>query len=270
MARAVLALVTLLAVAVGYGGAAAAPCGTSAAGFSAWLEAFKAEAVDAGIDPRTVDRALGDVTYSSRVIGYDRNQASFRLDFDDFWRRRVDQSMIRRGRAYLADNAALIGRIEQRYGVPGPVLVAIWALETGYGRDVGSLPILRSLATLAYDCRRSAFFTRELMAALLIVERGDMQPSEMRGAWAGEIGQTQFLAERYVNYAVDFDGDGRRDLMTSVPDALASTANWLRRNGWRPGAPWDPGTANYEVIGQWNRAEVYRRTIARLANELAA
>lgn len=249
--------------------AAAAPCGDGPAGFNAWLADIKAEAVRAGVSPATVERALNGVSYSRRVIGFDRNQKSFKLSFEDFWRRRVSRSMIDRGRHFLADDAALIERLESRYGVPGPVLVAIWALETGFGRDMGSLPILQSLATLAYDCRRSDFFTGELIAALKIVDRGDMQPSEMRGAWAGEIGQTQFLAERYLNYAVDFDGDGRRDLMRSVPDALASTANWLRRNGWRPGAPWGPGTANFRVIDKWNRADVYKLTIARLAEELA-
>lgn len=251
------------------GSAAAAPCGNNASGFNSWKAAFSQEAVASGISPRTVEAALGPVTYSSRVIGFDRNQKSFKLSFDAFWRRRVDQRMINRGRQYIRDHAAMFSRIEQQYGVPASILVSVWALETGFGRDMGKLSIIRSLATLAYDCRRSAFFTQELLAALRIIDRGDMHADEMRGAWAGEIGQTQFLAERYLNYAVDFDGDGRRDLMRSVPDALASTANWFRRNGWRPGQPWGPGTANYEVISKWNRASVYQKTIARLADELA-
>ena len=177
--------------------------------------------------------------------------------------------MINRGRKFLRDNAAKMSRIEDRYGVPGTVLGSVWALDTGFGRDSGNLPFMQSLATLSYDCRRSTFFTRELVAALKIVDRGDMRASEMRGAWAGEIGQTQFLAERYLNYAVDHDRDGRRDLMRSVPDVLASTANWFSRNGWRRGQAWGPGTANYGVIAKWNRARVYQRTIAQLADELA-
>lgn len=252
------------------GAALAAPCGNGPGGFNAWKAAFKEEAVRAGISRNTVERTLDPVSYSSRVIGFDRNQRSFKLSFDAFWRRRVSQRMINTGRSFIAKNQSLFSRIEQRYGVPAPVLVSIWALETGYGRDMGSLSIIRSLATLAYDCRRSDFFTRELLAALRIIDRGEMRAEEMRGAWAGEIGQTQFLAERYLNYAVDFDGNGRRDLMRSVPDALASTANWLRRNGWRPGQPWGPGTANFSVIAKWNRASVYQKTIARLADELAA
>lgn len=258
------ALFALLSVA-----AIAAPCGNGPGGFNAWLADFKERAVRDGISRRTVDGALAGVTYSKRVIGYDRNQKAFRLSSDEFWRRRVDQRMIDRGRAYLRNNRSLIEKIEARYGVPGAVIVAIWALETGFGSDSGNLPVMRSLATLAYDCRRSDFFTRELLAALQIVDRGDMRVERMVGAWAGEIGQTQFLAERYVNYAVDFDGDGRRDLMRSVPDVLASTANWFARNGWRRGAGWDSGTANYAIIAKWNRASVYQQTIARLAQEMA-
>ncbi|MEM9221912.1 MAG: lytic murein transglycosylase [Pseudomonadota bacterium] len=263
-------LVVSLASLLGTGTAHAAQCGNTAAGFNTWLAEFKEEAVRSGIRRSTVDRALNGVTYSKRVIGFDRNQKSFKLSFDQFWRRRVNNAMINRGRKFIRSNSALISRIEQRYGVPGAVVVAVWALETGFGRDSGSLPIMRSLATLAYDCRRTEFFTRELLAALKIVDRGEMSPAQMRGAWAGEIGQTQFLAERYLNYAVDFDGDGRRDLMRSVPDVLASTANWFSRNGWRRGQPWGPGTANFNVIAKWNRASVYQKTIAKLADELAA
>jgi len=131
------------------------------------------------------------------------------------------------------------------------------------------MPVLRSLATLAYDCRRSRFFTEELVAALMIVQRGDMRPSEMRGAWAGEIGQTQFLATNYVKYAVDFDRDGRRDLIRSSADALASTANYLKAHGWRAGQGWGPGTANHNVLKQWNKATVYQKTIAVMASKIA-
>ncbi|MEM7694590.1 MAG: lytic murein transglycosylase [Pseudomonadota bacterium] len=249
--------------------AAAQQCGNGPGGFNAWLGAFKERAVRTGIRRSTVNSALKGVTYSRRVIRFDRNQRSFKLSFDAFWKRRVDRRMINRGKSFIAKNRRMMSNIERRWGVPAPLLVSVWALETGFGRDSGNLPIMRSLATLAYDCRRSKFFTNELLAALKIVDRGDMRASQMKGAWAGEIGQTQFLAERYLNYAVDYDGDGRRDLMRSVPDVLASTANWFARNGWRRGQPWGPGTANYRVIAKWNRARVYQKTIARLADELA-
>ena len=249
--------------------AEAAQCGEGTAGFARWLEEFKADAVFRGIPRDVVDRALAGVTYSPRIISLDRSQKSFKLDFPQFYARRVNDAMIKRGRAFLRDNAGLISRIEGQYGVPGPVVVAIWALETGFGRDSGNLPVMSSLATLSYDCRRTQFFTEELMAAVRIVHNGDMTPAEMKGAWAGEIGQTQFLATRYLNHAVDFDGDGRKDLMRSVPDVLASTAKVLRADGWRPGEGWDEGSANYEVLRTWNRASVYVRTIAKLANELS-
>lgn len=264
-----IAIGAAVTLALGSGAANAAQCGNGQGGFNAWLAAFKQEAVAAGIRQTTVDSALAGVTYSRRVIGFDRNQKSFKLSTEAFWQRRVNKAMIDRGRRYLADNRALIGRIEDRYGVPGAVVVAVWALETGFGRDSGNLPIIQSLATLAYDCRRTEFFTNELLAALKIVDRGDMRAADMRGAWAGEIGQTQFLADRYLRYAVDFDGDGRRDLMRSVPDVLASTANWFAQNGWQRGQPWGPGTANFGVIAKWNRAEVYQITIARLADEMS-
>ena len=153
--------------------------------------------------------------------------------------------------------------------MPGAVIVAIWGLETAYGAQRGgNMPIVRSLATLAYDCRRSAFFEKELLAALKIIDRGDMTAAQLKGGWAGEIGQTQFLPDAYVKYAVDFDGNGRRDLVNSTADVLASTANFLKAHGWQRGAGWGPGTANYGVIRDWNKAEVYVKTIAVMAEKL--
>ena len=147
--------------------------------------------------------------------------------------------------------------------------MAIWGLETDFGADVGQFPTIRALATLAYDCRRPDRFRPELIDALRIVQRGDMSAAEMRGAWAGEIGQTQFLPSSYIKFAIDFDGNGRRDLIRSVPDALASTANYLRGYGWKLGEPWGEGTANFEVIREWNKAQVYSKTIAYFAERLA-
>lgn len=247
---------------------AKANCGRDEAGFGAWLSAFKKEAAAQGISDKTLSSALGGVQYSDYVIGLDRSQRSFKLSFDAFWRLRVDQAMINKGRQLKSTHAALFHKIQQKYGVPPEVLLAIWGLETGYGRNSGNLPIFTSLASLAYDCRRSEFFTKELMSALKIVQRGDMSPSQMRGAWAGEIGQTQFMASSYEKYAVDFDGNGRRDLINSVPDVLASTANFLKGHGWKPGASWAEGSPNHGVLREWNRAEVYRKTIAKMANAI--
>ena len=178
-------------------------------------------------------------------------------------------SRLSKARALLQRHAALLAQIEARYGVPGAVLVAIWGLETGFGADNGRFRTMQALATLAYDCRRSAQFNEELKHALRIVERGDMSPAQMRGDWAGEIGQTQFMPSSYLKYGVDFDGDGRRDLIRSTPDALASTANFLKGKGWRTGGGWNEGEPNFAVLLEWNQARVYVKTIALLATKLA-
>ena len=248
-------------------GALAAQCGNNAGGFSRWLGQFKREATAAGISPKVVAAALNGVTYDTRVIRLDRGQKSFNYSFEKFYAIRA-RGLDSIGRSRLKSNAALLRKIEAQFGVQAEVLVAIWGLETGFGNDSGKMLALRSLATLAYDCRRSAFFTKELMAALTIVQRGDMGPSQMIGAWAGELGQTQFLASSYVKFAVDYDGDGRRDLIRSKADALASTANYLRAYGWKKGQSYQPGSANYSVIAQWNKAKVYQQTIAVLAGKI--
>jgi lytic murein transglycosylase len=249
--------------------AALADCGNDGIGFASWLERFKAKAAAAGISRSTMEPALAEVSYDRTVVRLDRSQRSFKLSFEEFYARRVGGALIRRGQALMRTHRATLDRVEKRFGVPAPVLIAIWGLETNYGADTaGKYSILRSLATLAYDCRRSEFFTAHLLDALRLVQAGDMTPEQLRGGWAGEIGQTQFLPSGYVKFAVDFDGDGRRDLVNSVPDILASTANFLKGHGWQVGQSWEPGTANYAVIKDWNRAEVYQRTISVMATKL--
>lgn len=259
----------LFSAGAGAGASQAATCGNDASGFNRWLDEFKREAVASGIPSRVVSSALAGVTYDPRVIRLDRSQKSFKLSFDQFYRRRVSNAMISRGRAFIGNNRRLFERIERDFGVPAEVIVSIWGLETGFGANNGNMSALRSLATLAYDCRRSAFFTNELIHALQIVARGDMSPDQMRGAWAGELGQTQFLASNYVKYAVDYDRNGRRDLIRSQADVLASTANYLKAYGWRRGQPWGPGTANYNALRGWNKAEVYVKTISVMAEKMA-
>ena len=249
--------------------AQAAPCGNSAGGFAPWLQDLKRRARAEGISPSTIERALSGVTYDPSVIRRDRSQKSFKLSFEEFYKRRVGSYLMKKAREQMKRHASLLRSIENRYGVPPEILVSIWGLETNFGKDgSGKYSIIRSIATLAYDCRRSEFFTGHLMAALRIVQRGDMTPDQLRGGWAGEIGQVQFLPGSYDRYAVDFDGNGRRDLVHSVPDALASTASFLKGHGWQRGAPWGPGTQNYSVIKDWNRADVYARTIALMAERL--
>jgi lytic murein transglycosylase len=243
-------------------------CGSTAAAFGPWLEGFKQRARSAGISQGAIDRGLAGVSYDPTVISLDRNQKSFNISFEQFYARRVSNAMISKGRSWIASNRALATRLEQRFGVPAEILVSIWALETNFGAQRGNLPIIRSVATLASDCRRQAFFENELMSALKIVERGDLPITQMRGAWAGEIGQTQFMASSYVNYAIDFDGDGHANLVSSVPDVLASTANFLKQKGWRSGSSWEEGTANAGVLRDWNRAGVYVKTIGLMATRM--
>ena len=248
----------------------AAACGNSGGGFGSWLAAFKKQAQAQGISPSTIAAGLDGVSYDPRVIRLDRNQKSFKLSFEQFYARRVGTALISRARARLKTHRSTLDRMERQFGVPREIVIAIWGLETNFGADTsGKYSIFRSLATLAYDCRRSPFFTGQLLDALRIVENAHMTPAELRGGWAGEIGQTQFLPTPYVKYAVDFDADGRKDLIHSIPDLLASTANFLKGHGWKAGQPWDPGTPNYDVLRDWNRAQVYQRTIAVMANKLS-
>lgn len=263
-------LVLAAALAAPAAAAHAQSCGNGPEGFDQWLAAYKSRAKSSGISERAISQGLAGVTYDRRVIGLDRGQRSFKLSFDQFYARRVSTSMIKRGQGIINQRRAMFDQIEKRYGVPPQILVAIWGLETNYGGDSGGkFSILQSLATLAYDCRRSAFFENELSNALRIIDRGDIPASQMRGGWAGEIGPMQFLPSSYVKHSVDFDGDKHRDLFHSIPDMLASTANFLKNHGWRAGQPWGEGTHNYGVIREWNKAEVYVKTIAVMAEKMA-
>jgi lytic murein transglycosylase len=245
---------------------AAVACGSG--NFQAWLDDFKTEAAAKGISQAAIASGLNGVTLDQSVLSRDRSQKVFSQSFEEFSGRMVPPRLTR-GSNMLKQYGSVLGRIEQAYGVPGEVIVAIWGLETDFGVNTGKFPTIRSLATLAYDCRRADTFRAELMDALRIVERGDIPPADMRGAWAGELGQTQFMPSSYIKYAVDFDGNGRRDLLHSAPDVLASTANYLASYGWQRGKDWAPGTPNFNVIQQWNKSEVYAKTIGYFATQLA-
>ena len=244
----------------------AVPCGTG--NFDAWLAEFKTEAAAKGISQNAINAALTGVTPDQSVLNRDRGQKVFSQTFEEFSGRMVPPRLTR-GSNMMKQYGSVLSRIEQTYGVPGEVLVAIWGLETDFGVNVGKFPTIRALATLAYDCRRAEQFRGELLDALRIVDRGDLQPAEMRGAWAGEIGQTQFMPSSWIKYAVDFDGNGRRDLIRSAPDVLASTANYLAGYGWQKGKDWQPGSPNFAVLQQWNKSEVYSKTVAYFATQLA-
>lgn len=237
--------------------------------FDRWLGSFKQEAAAQGISQKTIAAALSGVTEDPSITSRDRSQEVFQQSFEQFSSRMISPDRLRKGANMLKRYGSILSRIEERFGVPGPVLVAIWGLETDFGVNQGRFSTIRSLATLAYDCRRADKFRAELLDALRIIERGDMSPTEMRGAWAGEIGQTQFLPSSYIKFATDFEGNGRRDLIRSTPDALASTANYLKSYGWLRGQPWTAGSANFDVLRKWNASEVYVKTIAFFATRLA-
>ena len=245
----------------------AARCGGD---FNTFVAAMSAEAQSAGISPSVVSSALGGVQQDPAVLSFDRRQrGTFNKTFEQYVSTRVGPGRINTGRAMLQRHAALLASIEQRFGVPRQILVAIWGLETDFGKgDMGKLPVFRVLATMAPDCRRTELFQTELLSALKIVQRGDLRLNDMIGAYAGEIGQTQFLPSSYIKYGVDFDGNGHVDLRHSVPDVLASTANLLHTNGFKMGAPYGEGTANFEAMREWNRATIYRKTIGYFADQL--
>ncbi|HUU24823.1 MAG TPA: lytic murein transglycosylase [Methyloceanibacter sp.] len=208
------------------------------AGFNKWLQGFKQQAVAEGISPQTVNAALNGVSYYPTAIAHDRRHGVFAQDYLTFMGRMVSNNRMNVGKSLLQKYGSTFKRIEQQYGVPGPVLVAYWGLETDFGKVMGNLPSIRSLATLAYDCRRPEEFREQLMYALKVIDRGDLNPAEMKGPAHGEVGQFQFQPKTYYDYAVDFDGNGRRDLVRSAPDSLASAANYIASKGWQAGQPW--------------------------------
>jgi len=236
-------------------------------GFPAFITDFKKEAAQNGISPRGL-AALNGVTVDQAVLAADRKQGVFKQSFEQFSARMISRDRLVKGGKLMQQYAGQLKHIEQKYGVPGAVVVAIWGLETDYGVNQGKLNVVRSVATLAYDCRRSDKFQAELTDALRIVDRGDMASADMRGDWAGEIGQTQFLPSSYAKYAVSYDGRGKPNLVRNAPDVLASTANYLKNHGWQRGQGWGPGEPNFAAIKEWNAAEVYAKTIALFADKL--
>jgi lytic murein transglycosylase len=245
--------------------AAAATCGSNSSRFEAWKQEFAVEARGHGVQPSTISALMG-VPYSTGTIGADRGQKSFKLSLGEFMRKRGAAAIASRGRSQRAANAALFASIERRYGVPAGPLIAIWGMETAFGSFTGNQNTLSAVATLAYDCRRSEYFTDQLYALLKLIDRGTLSASS-RGAMHGEVGQTQFLPKNVLQYGVDGDGNGSIDL-NGKADALASTANFLKGHGWRAGAGYQPGEPNFEAIRGWNAALVYEQAIAIIGKQI--
>jgi lytic murein transglycosylase len=213
-------------------------CRNTGPAFEPWLAQFRREAAAKGVTQRTISAALDGMTLDQSIINIDRGQSFFAQSFLSFSDKLASQNRVQNGQKRLVMHEAHFARAEREYGVPGAVITAFWALESDFGVGMGNKPVLRSLAALAWDCRRGAMFREELLAALKIIDRGDLVPADMVGSWAGELGQTQFLPTHYLNHAVDWDNDGKRNLMRSAPDIIGSSAAFLKSIGWRKGEPW--------------------------------
>ena len=238
--------------------AAAAPCGSSGAGFDAWKRDFAEEARAKGVGGASIT-ALLQTNYATATIAADRGQRSFGLSLDQFLAKRGASTIVARGRFLKQSQAALFASIQQRYGVPPGPLIAIWGMETGFGSQRGNQNMLSAVATLAYDCRRSEYFTDQLFAALKLIDRGSLSAGT-RGSMHGEVGQTQFLPKNILAYAT-----GNLDV---AANALSSTANFLKAHGWRAGAGYQPGEANFAAIQAWNAAQVYQQAIALMGRQI--
>ena len=264
MVRALVLIVCVLFVAP----ACAAQCGGN---FNTFMAQMTRDAQAQGVSQAVIAQGFAGVTPDQNVLAFDRRQRGMfhAKSFEEYARTRVIPARVNRARKLMQQHAQLLNRVEKQFGVPRELLMAIWTMETDNGTgDMGKLPVVRTLATLAWDCRRTELFQGELIAALMIVQRGDLPLRDLVGAFAGEIGQTQFLPSSYIKYGVDFDGNGHVDLRHSVPDVLASTANLLKTNGWRPGQPYEEGTENFQVMREWNRSEIYRKTLVLFAQQL--
>jgi len=237
-ATATLVGAALAAAAMHSDGASSAPSCQTTGSFERWLDGFRQEAAAQGVSRVTVASALNGMTFDPGIVARDRRQSFFAQSFLDFSRKLATPNRVQSGRQQIAKHRATFDRAEQQYGVPPAVIAAFWALESDFGVGMGNLPVMRSLASLAYDCRRPDLFRGELLDALRIIERGDLTSGEMIGSWAGELGQTQFLPSHYYKHAVDYDGDGRRNLMKSAPDIIGSSAAFLVSLGWQTGQPW--------------------------------
>lgn len=252
-------------------GWASLPASANQQDFATWLAVLRDEALGTGISPRTLDEALSNVQLIGRVLELDRRQPEFTLTFRDYLNRVVNDARVEKGRRLLDENRALLERIGREYGVQPRFIVALWGIESDFGRLTGGYPVIDALATLAYDGRRSAFFRKELINALKILDGGHIAATQMMGSWAGAMGQSQFMPSSFLSFAVDYDGDGRRDIWYTLPDVFASIANYLSRSGWNRDQTWgravslppnfDAGLTDLSVtkpLGGWNTAGVRR------------
>ncbi len=253
------ALMTIGVLVLGDTSVQAAQCGNDASAFEMWKGTFAREAKDAGVGPSGL-AALAATHYASKTIYADRHQKSFHLNLDDFMRLRGAAAIVSRGRALKAQNAGLFASIEQRYGVPPGPIIAIWGMETGFGAVTGNQSTISAVASLAYDCRRHDYFTEQALAALKLVDKGVLSANSI-GAMHGEVGQTQFMPKNIFAYGVGGS-------LSVKENALASTANFLKGHGWRRGAGYQPGEANFSALQEWNAAGVYEQALAIIGKKI--
>lgn len=245
--------------------AMAATCGNTSSGFNAWKADFAKTARKSGVKKRGLE-ALSQAQYANSTIAADRNQKTFKYSLDKFMQVRGANTIISQGRKRKAANPAFYASLEKAYGVPAGVIIAIHGMETGFGRFMGDSRVVSAITTLAYDCRRTDFFVPHAIGALKLVDQGAITGAT-KGAKHGELGHTQFLPGNALKYGVDASGDGRVDFY-NMADALASTANFLRQKGWKPGRGYQQGEPNFAVIKQWNAATVYQQAIAIMAAKI--
>lgn len=260
------------------------------AGYDAWVASFRGRAGQQGISQATLDAAFRGTGYLPGVVKRDRNQTEFKRSLEDYLSIAASEERVRQGRAALARERSTLSAIEDRYGVEAEIVTAVWGLESFYGTRRGNVPVISATSTLAYDGRRGAFFEKQLLAALRILQNGDVTPARMTGSWAGAMGHTQFIPTSYQSFAVDFTGDGRRDIWSEDPsDALASAAAYLSRNGWTRGQRWgrevpagtsgrvlqpQPGgprfavNSNFQVIKRYNNSDAYAIGVGHLADRI--
>jgi len=264
--------------------------------FSGWLAGLRADALRAGVDQGTLDNAFSNVELIPRVMELAHNQPEFKMSFDEYLAVVVSPERVTRGRALLKENRALLSRFAGSYGVPEPILTALWGIESNYGTRLGDFEVVSALATLAYNGFRAKFFREQLIAALRIVSQGHIGLHGMKGSWAGAMGQCQFIPTSFLAYAADGDGDGRKDIWTSKADVFASIANYLHRVGWRPGEGWGEEVAagtparkgerivrpagakgpayrtteNFRVILRWNQSDFFGLAVGILSDRIAA
>jgi len=263
--------------------------------FTSFLAGIRAEGLRAGVDAGTLDQALAGIEPIPRVMELARNQPEFKMTFDDYMRLVVSDERVARGRALFAENRALMERFGGPAGIPPSIIASFWGIESNYGTRLGDFEVIPALATLVFNNFRAAFFRQQLIAALQIVSQGHIGLHDMKGSWAGAMGQCQFIPTSFLAYAADGDGDGRNDIWKSKPDVFASTANYLRRVGWRPGVEWgeevSPGTPakqgerivrpagangpafrtteNFRAILRWNQSDFFAIAVGTLSDRIA-